>query len=299
MFDLRRLVVFREVAERGSFSEAAAALDYTQSAVSHHVSNLERELGLTLFERGRRPVRLTPAGERLREHAGALIGAAAAAEDEMKALAGLERGVIRVGAFLSACGTFMPSAIASFAAAHPGVEVRLHQEEPPAAMPRLIAGELDLAVVFRERDQPTEPDPRLESVALRDDAYRIVLHPQHRLAKRRNLGLGDLAGQRFAAPRAAGAGIRYRALIERLCAEEGFTPDFAYTVDDVTVARAFVAAGLAVGIMPDMTIGHPRSDVVVKPMRGMEPFRTIEVCWLRGRKTAGVAPMVDALRKSV
>jgi hypothetical protein len=48
--------------------------------------------------------------------------------------------------------------------------------------------------------------------------------------------------------------------------------------------------------MPDMTIGHPRSDVVVKPIKGMEPFRTIEACWLRGRRTAGIAPMVAALR---
>jgi DNA-binding transcriptional LysR family regulator len=299
MLDLRRLAVFREVAERGSFSDAAAALDYTQSAVSHHVARLESELGMSLFERGRRPVRLTPAGERMREHAGALIGAAAAAEDEMRSLAGLETGLVRVGAFLSACTTFMPNAIGRFAAKHPSVEVRLDQEEPPVAVPRLIAGELDLAVVYRERAEPSQPDPRLESVALGDDAYRIVLHPQHRLARRRTVGFGDLEGERFAAPRAAGGGIKYRAMVERLCSDEGFAPNMAYAVDDVTVARAFVAAGLAVGVMPDMTIGHPRSDVVVKPIKGMEPFRTIEACWVRGRRAAGIAPMVDALRASI
>ena len=70
MMDLRRLAVFREVAERGSFSGAALELDYTQSVVSHHVAQLERQLGVTLLERGRRPVRLTPAGERLHAHAG-------------------------------------------------------------------------------------------------------------------------------------------------------------------------------------------------------------------------------------
>lgn len=298
MFDLRRLTVFREVAERGSFSDAADALDYTQSAVSHHVANLERDLGMSLFERGRRPVRLTPAGERLREHAGALIGAAAAAEEDMRALAGLETGLLRVGAFLSACATFMPAAIGKFAAKHPSVEVRLHQEEPPVALPRLIAGELDLAVVYLERDEPSQPDPRLESVVLRDDAYRVVLHPQHRLARRRAVSFGDLKGERFASPRPAGGGIKYRAMVERLCGKEGFAPDFAYTVDDVTVARAFVAAGLAIGVMPDMTIGYPRSDVVVKPIKGMKAFRTIEACWLRGRRSAGIAPMVAALRAS-
>lgn len=296
MLDLRRLAIFREIAERGSFSDAAAALDYTQSAVSHHIANLERELGMSLLERGRRPIQLTPAGERLLDHAGALIGAAAAAEEEMKALAGLETGRIRVGAFLSACVSFMPGAIGAFAAKYPGVEVRLHQEEPLVALPRLIAGELDLAVVFFEREETAERDPRFESAVIRDDAYRIVVHPRHRLARRRTLALSDLKGEPFAAPRAEGAGLEYRSMVRGMCREAGFEPDFAYAVDDVTVARAFVAAGLAVGVMPDMTIGHPRPDVAVKPIKGMDPFRTVEVCWLRGRRTAGIAPMLTAIQ---
>src|SRR5687767_13698987 len=107
MLNLHRLEVFEEVAERSSFSDAALELGYTQSAVSHHISQLEAELGMTLFERGRRPVRLTPAGERLRGHAQTVVGVVAAAEDDMRALAGLDTGVLRIGAFLSACVTFM------------------------------------------------------------------------------------------------------------------------------------------------------------------------------------------------
>ena len=296
MLDLRRVAVFREVAERGSFSHAALELGYTQSVVSHHVAQLERELGVSLFERGRRPVRLTPAGERLRGHAAVVLGAADAAEDDMRALAGMEAGMVRVGAFLSACATFVPAAIGAFEARHPGVEVRLHQEEPPVALPRLIAGELDLAVIYDEHEEPSDPDPRLERVELGEDAYRVVLHTAHRLARRRELSFADLRGERFVAPQPKDGGLKYRAMVGRLCAEEGFEPDFAYTVDDVTVARTFVAAGLAVAIMPEMTIGHPRPDVVVKPVRGVGPFRTIEVRWLRGRRAAAVAPMVEQLR---
>jgi DNA-binding transcriptional LysR family regulator len=296
MLDLRRLTIFREVAERGSFSSAALELGYTQSVVSHHVAQLERELGLSLFERHRRPVRLTPAGERLRDHADTVLGAAAAAEDDMRALAGLEIGLLRVGAFLSACATFVPRAIGEFEARYPNVEVRLHQEEPPVALPRLIAGELDLAVVFHEDDEASAPDPRLERVRLADDVYRVVVHPQHRAARRRQLSIADLRGERFVGPRPQGAGLKYRAMLERLCADEGFAPDFAYTVDDVTVARTFVAAGLAVAVMPEMTIRHPRPDVSVKPVRGAEPFRSIEVRWLRARRVASVAPMVALLR---
>jgi DNA-binding transcriptional LysR family regulator len=91
-------------------------------------------------------------------------------------------------------------------------------------------------------------------------------------------------------------GLQYRAMLERLCQAEGFTPRITHYVDDVSVARALVAAGLCIGIMPDMTVPHPRPDVAVKPLRGIDPFRTVHALWLRGRKTPAVAPMVAALR---
>src|SRR5919106_6916054 len=146
MLELRRLAVFREVADRGSFSAAALALDYTQSVVSHHVAQLEQQLGVPLLERNRRPVRLTPAGERLHAHAGTILGAVRTAETELRAVAGLEAGTLRVGAFLTACASFVPVAMRAFSEEHRGVDVRLQQFEPPAALRRLIDGELDLAV---------------------------------------------------------------------------------------------------------------------------------------------------------
>jgi DNA-binding transcriptional LysR family regulator len=293
MLDLRRLAVFREVAERASFSGAALALDYTQSVVSHHVAQLERELNVTLVERGRRPVRLTPTGERLHAHAGAILGAARTAEAELRAVAGLEAGTLRIGAFLTACATFVPAAIGTFAREHPQVEVRLEQLEPPASLPRLIDGDLDLAVIFIQ--DGTEPDPRLDGIKLFDDPFRVALAPGHRLARRREVALYDLRDERFTAPRAQRGGLEYRAMLERLCRDAGFSPTFAYAVDDVTVARAFVAAGLTVAVLPDMTIARPRPDVAVKPLSGVDAFRTVHVVWVRDRRTPGVAPMVAAL----
>jgi DNA-binding transcriptional LysR family regulator len=296
MLDLRRLAVFREVAERASFSAAALALEYTQSVVSHHVAELERELGVTLLERQKRPVRLTPAGERLHAHAATILGAARTAEADLRAVAGLEAGALRIGAFLTACASFVPAAIGAFAAEHPGVEVRLDQLEPPASLPRLITGELDVAVVFVEPGEPLEVDPRLERVELAEDPYRIALPPGHRLARRRQVPIADLRDERFCAPRAEGAGVRYHALLGRLCAAAGFAPDIAYTVADVTVARGFIASGLTVGIVPEMTFPPPRPDVVLKPLHGVDASRTVEVMWVRDRRMPAIAPMVAALR---
>jgi DNA-binding transcriptional LysR family regulator len=172
------------------------------------------------------------------------------------------------------------------------VDARLEQLEPPVAIPRLISGELDVAVVF----DPLEPDPRLETAELLVDHYRIVLHPGHRLAKRKAVRVKDLEGERLNGPRAVGAGVQYHTMLERLCEAEGFAPDVAYVVSDVTVARAFVASGLSVALMPELSIPHPRPDVVVKPLSGVDAFRTVYAVWVKGRRVPALAPMVAALR---
>src|SRR4029450_2554273 len=98
MLDPRRLRVLREVAARGSFSAAAEALSFTQSAISQHVAALERETGTRLVERGSRGVRLTDAGRALVAHAEAILCRIEAAEEELAAIAGVRGGRLRLRA---------------------------------------------------------------------------------------------------------------------------------------------------------------------------------------------------------
>jgi DNA-binding transcriptional LysR family regulator len=297
MHDLRRLRAFHAVAESGSFSAAANKLGYVQSVVSHHVAALEREFGLTLVNRATRPVSVTDAGARLLRHTGAVLGQVTAAEDELRAVAGLQSGTLRLGAFLSACNSFVPAALARFDAAHPDVEVQVEQLEEPEALRRLRSGDLDVAVVWRLW-RPSESgghrrEEGFEQVHLADDPYRMVLPATHRLGRRSELRLAELAGERFNVPPAEGSTLPYRRMLERLCAEAGFEPDIAYVVQDVTVARAFVAAGLSVALMPELTIPEPRADVVVRPVRDVNPFRSVYATWLRDRRVPSVARMTQ------
>src|SRR3954464_3597947 len=108
MMDLRRLDVFRAVAEHRSFSAAAAALNYTQSSVSQHVTNLERELGTTLLDRGARPVRLTEAGETVLRHAEDLLSRAASIERDLAGLTGGESGTLRLAGGYAGSATVLP-----------------------------------------------------------------------------------------------------------------------------------------------------------------------------------------------
>jgi DNA-binding transcriptional LysR family regulator len=301
MHDLRRLRAFRAVAERRSFSEAALALGYAQSVVSHHVAALEQEFGLTLVDRATRPVGLTEAGERLREHAEIVLGQVATAEEELRSIAGLLTGTVRVGAFLTACTSFVPPALARFERAHPGVKIELEQLERGEAVRRLRGGELDVAVIWDEFEEADADERRaadgLESHLLGHDPYRIVLPAGHPLARRRELSLADLATERFNGPSVDTSG-RYRAMLDRLCAEAGFTPDVAYVVRDVTVGRAFVAAGVCVGLMPELAIQEPRPDVAVVPVRDLDPVRPVYATWLRGRRMPSIPAVVKELARA-
>jgi molybdenum-dependent DNA-binding transcriptional regulator ModE len=125
MLDVRRMKVLREVAVRGSFSAAADALSFTQSAVSQQVAALEREAGAVLVERSARGVRLTEAGEAVVRHADAILARLSEAEAELEAIAGLRGGRLRMAAFESAGGTIVPLAIANFTKRHPAVELSL------------------------------------------------------------------------------------------------------------------------------------------------------------------------------
>src|ERR687884_864588 len=148
MLDVRRMRVLREVAQRGSFSAAAEALSFTQSAVSQQIAALEREAGATLVERSARGVRLTEAGEAVVRHTDAILARLAEAEAELEAIAGLRGGRLRSAAFESAGATLMPLAIAAFRERHPAVELSMTLAEPEESVPLLKSGELDLALVF-------------------------------------------------------------------------------------------------------------------------------------------------------
>src|ERR671927_1249326 len=148
MLDVRRLRVLRAVAQHGSFSAAAEALSYTQSAISQQIAALERETGTLLVQRNARGVRLTEAGEALVRHAEAVLARLAEAEAELEAIAGLRGGRLRLAAFESAGSTLMPLAIAAFRERHPAVELSMTMLEPEDSLPQLRAGELDLALTF-------------------------------------------------------------------------------------------------------------------------------------------------------
>jgi DNA-binding transcriptional LysR family regulator len=294
MLNVQRLRVLREVIARGSFSEAATSLNYTQSAVSQAVATLEAEAGVALLERDRRGVRPTSAGERLDEHAARILSQLDAAEAELGAIAGIEGGELRMASFPTAGATLMPLAIAAFRAAYPAVGLSLVEGEPEELIPRLREGEFDLGLIF-EFEGTGDLGPGLWSAPLFEDPMRLAVPKGHRLARKERIGLDDLADEAWVQTSEASACARH---VVRICRAAGFEPRVSFESDDYLTVQGLVAAGVGVALIPQLALSQTVSyDVAVRELDPSGPIRHV-VAASRGSGVTlpAAGAMLDILR---
>ncbi|WP_067826650.1 LysR family transcriptional regulator [Actinomadura kijaniata] len=255
MLESRHLKTFLEVVRAGSYSAAARSLGYTQPAVTQQMKALERAVGTPLFIRVGRGFRLTEAGAALVRHAEVIMGDLMAAQQQLRALAKLESGLVRLCAFPSANATIVPMTVARLMAAHPGVRVELQEAEPPESLHRLRRGECDVALAFTYAGMQTEHPPEVVRIALTEDLLTVLLPTGHPLARHHFVRLADLNGERWIA-----GCPRCRANLLRLCAEEGFVPDVVFSTDDNLAVQSLVATGVGIALMPALVLSflcHP------------------------------------------
>src|SRR3954447_26545111 len=293
MLDVKRMRVLKEVAARGSFSGAADALSYTQSAVSQQIAALEREAGTILVERSARGVRLTDAGTALVAHADAIIACLDAAERELEAIAGLRGGHLRLVAFPSAGASLMPLAVAEFRRRHPGVELTLEPAEPADAMDALRAGQCDVALSLEASFEPFA-DAAIAKTPLLDDPMFLVLPGDHPLARKANLRLEDFADEAFIQG-AIGTCPDTRILL-RAANAAGFEPRIAFQSNDYTAIQGFIAAGVGMGLIPDLALVSVRDDIVIRDLGPQAPSRGVFAATLAGSyQSPAASAMLDIL----
>jgi DNA-binding transcriptional LysR family regulator len=289
MLNLNRLKVLSEVVSRGSFSAAAGALAYTQSAVSQSVARLEAETGTTLVVRDRRGIRPTAAGATLLDHAEAIFAQVQAAEDELAAVLGLRGGRLRVASFPSAGATLMPQAVATFRRRHPEIALSLAEGEPEDISPRLMGGEFDLALLY-EFPQDTEvADAALALTPLLQDPMHIALPAQHELALRPDLSLADLRFQDWVQTSAPTPCARH---VVRSCLEAGFEPNVTFESDDYETVQGLVAAGVGVALIPRLALTRVHPGIVVRALQPSSPVRRVVAATPAG---ASIAPAARAM----
>ena len=286
-----RLQVLLEIARLGTIAGASGELGLSPSAVSHQLAALERELGVSLVERGPRSLNLTDAGARLADYAQQITDLMSAAEDELSAHGHASLGVLRCGFFATSGTELLPRALAAFSSVRPGVEVDLVLGQPLELLPVLERRELDVAVVFEHPLAPMACSASCDLTLIMRDEQRVLLPKTHPLAGCRTLDLRSLARDPWITTRGTDSST---SVLERAATLSGFRPRVRCRSDHYEVTRALVRAGMGVALVPTLAL-RETDDLVARPVERSDLHREISVATRRNNPNPVVGAFIDCL----
>ena len=291
--ELRQLATFVAVAEEGSFTRAADRLHVVQSAVSAGVRNLEKELGVMLFDRSTHSVKLTDAGRALLPEARTTLAAAQAAKDAVDEARGGLRGTVRLGT-MAAQGmraVDLAGILAAFRVQHPAVEVEIrHAGGSSETAWEVREGRLDLAFVSLPGDGPSG----LELIPLAREAIMLALPGEHPLAVRAEIELAALRDETVV-DLPSGWGIRMA--VDRSFAAAGVTRSVTYEVNEMATMIDFIRNGLAIGLLPRSLV-DPADDIAFLSIRDHPPqFQTSIAIPANRLLTAATRAMLETIKR--
>jgi DNA-binding transcriptional LysR family regulator len=293
--ELRQLATFIAVAEEGSFTRAADRLHVVQSAVSAGVRNLEKELGVMLFDRSTHHVKLTDAGRALLPEARATLSAAQAARDAVDEARGGLRGTVVLGT-MQAQGMRainLAGILAEFRADHPAVEVEIRHEGGSSETAHAVReGRLDLGFVSLPGDGPSG----LELVPVAREPIMLAVSARHRLAAEADIELATLRDETMV-DLPSGWGIRMA--VDWSYATAGVTRTVNYEVNDMATMIDFIRKGLAVGLLPPSLV-ETADDIAFVPVRDHPPqFQTSIAVPANRILTSATRAMLDTIKRAI
>ncbi len=273
--NFRQLEVFRAVAEHRSFTRASHVLLISQSTVSQHIRELEEALHVRLFERNRRYVALSAAGESLVDHARRVFRMLEEAEAATKAVGDPFSGKFSFGCASTTLLYQLPPVIAEYTRKYPNVELNITGGSVQDVAAGLWAGELDLALVVLPLTAPG-----LSKLVLFEESFVVVLPAKHPLAKTGRMTAQDLSAERFILHR---HGQNTRKLIERFFFKRKIAPRVVIELAETEVIKEMVACGLGISILPASAFppGRHRKELKTFPIGGRELQRTLALVYLR------------------
>jgi DNA-binding transcriptional LysR family regulator len=280
---------FVAVAERGRVTQAAEELHISQPALSRALARMQAELGVSLFDRSGRTLRLNRYGELYLEYARRTLAEFDAGGRALEELAGGEQGLVSLGFAPTLSTWLVPALVSAFRDEHPGPRFQLHQDTVRQLVDLLHEGGLDLLIT------PRPGDPGLGWRALGSERLQLAVPAGHRLAGRRRVRLAEAANERFVMLKHA---FDFRDLVEDLCRRAGFEPESGFEAEDVASARALVGAGLGVAVVPPL---HITGTELARDARHLElsdptAVRSIGIVWDKRRYRS---PVTELFREFV
>lgn len=271
---LSQLAYFVAVAEEASFTRAAERVGVAQPSLSQQVKALETDLGALLVHRTRGKVGLTASGETLLPVARRMLADAETARREIRELAALGRGRVRLGATPSLCTGLLPAVLADYRHTYPGIDIVVHEGGSRDLQDELIQGALDLALVI---DARLDDDPELATVPLLTEELVVISrHGDPGPTRRARMGIAELKDVPLVMFR---AGYDLRETTLTACHAAGFEPTFAIEGGEMDAVLEFVQAGLGVAVVPSTVV---RNRFKATPISAPGLHRTILLASRRG-----------------
>lgn len=290
MIELSRLRALRAVARYGTVTAAADAMHCTPSAISQHLTKLDKEVGSPVVEKDGRRLRLTEAGRVLVEHAGRIMAAMEEAEAALAAQQETVCGRLTIATFATACRGLLPHALRRLAAEYPLLEPELLEADPGVSLDLVDRGEADVALVDDWPEVIEQFPPGVSHTSLGLDVADLIVPAWHRLAQRPDpVSLTELVNDKWIASL---PGTICHDWLSRVL--PGVRPNFL--VVEFESQLTLVAAGLGVALIPRLARTHLPEGVVAVPVEP-EPARRVSIVWrtaTQARPAIGAA--VDALR---
>ena len=276
-----RLRQFVVVAREQHLTRAAELIGVPQPTLSRSMSRLEAELGVALFDRPGRSIRLTRQGRALLDAAERSMATLAAALDRITGESDPARGRVALGFLHTLGGEMVPGLLRDFRAGRPLVRFGLVQDSAHGLVARLRAGEIDLCLTA-----PLPDGPEVRARALTEQRIDLFVPAGHRFARRRGVRLAEAAAEDFIVME---PGYGLRTITDELCRAAGFEPRIAFEGEEADTARGLVGAGLGVSLLP--VTASALTDPAVVAVRVTEPraARTVGIAWLAGRPLAAPA----------
>ncbi|MFF8990378.1 LysR family transcriptional regulator [Streptomyces sp. NPDC014983] len=289
------LRVLREVAERGTFTAAAEALGYTQSAVSRQMAALEQATGARLFDRYAGGVRLTGSGRALLRHAVVALDALEAADRELRGAEEVERGRVRLGFFPTAGALIVPRALAMLRQEHPHLEVTTREATTPSLVRALRAGTLDLAILSSRppHRSPDTDDPPLSVEPLLEVRLAVAVPTSGPFAERGSVSVEEIARE----PWIASPGTADEPLLGVWPGLPG-RPKIRHTARDWLTKLHLVAAGAGITTATPTLLPVVPPGVRLVPVEGVaEEARRVSLVRMPGPLKAPAHALARTLRR--